>query len=63
MNRVIIKVLKLHFGDNWRTAFVHNSDHDHHGAAGGARKCKAFIQSAVVERQLDKKPKLGFVVE
>ena len=58
-----IKVLKLHFGDNWRTAFVHNSDHDHHGAAGGARKRKAFIQSAVVERQLDKKPKLGFVVE
>ena len=56
-------MLKLHFGDNWRTAFVHNSDRDHHGAAGGARKRKAFIQSAVVERQLDKKPKLGFEVE
>ena len=56
-----IKVLKQHFGDNWRSAFVHTSDRDRHGAANGARKRKAFVESEVVERIRKQKPKLDFM--
>ena len=59
--RFCIKALQHHFGDGWRTAFVHSNDRDHHGAAGGARKRKAFYNSAVVQRELEKKSKLGFM--
>ena len=49
-----MKALQHHFGDGWRSmAFVHSNDRDHHTAAGGARKCKAFYNSAVVQRELE----------
>ena len=52
----LIKALKHHFGDNWRTAFVHASERDHHG-----RKRAAFMESDVVKRELAKKARLSFM--
>ena len=54
----LIKALKHRFGDNWRTAFVHASERDHHG-----RKRTAFMKSDVVERELGKKARLSFMAE
>ena len=63
-----IKALKHHFGERWRTAFVHTSERDHHGLGNGskrgaARKASAFAKSATIERELAKKPRLSCMAE